>query len=207
MIHLDELSFQRGLPEIHRECAASLYDEAFGRKFRVAVRSEKLRRFLLTRCFQRDYAFVAIAGDKLVGIAGFHTTIGSFTGGITYKELVSLLGLVAGSWAAVIFGFYDRTPEKGVLLMDGIAVHRDYRGGGIGGKLLEELVAYAEKNRYEKVRLDVIDTNPKAKKLYERVGFRSLGTQRYPYLQWLLGFGGSTTMELDVQTQNKKAAS
>jgi ribosomal protein S18 acetylase RimI-like enzyme len=206
-MQLDGLIFQQGLPEVHRECAATLYDEAFGQKFKVAVRSEKIRRSLLKRCFQRDHAFVAIAGDKLVGIAGFHTVKGSFTGGMTYEELISLLGFVAGSWAAVIFSFYERTSEKGVLLMDGIAVHRDFRGVGIGGKLLDELVAYAEKNKYEKVRLDVIETNPKAKKLYERVGFGAVGTQRFPYLRWLLGFGGSTTMELNVQTRNKRTAS
>lgn len=159
------------------------------------------------RCFQCDYALVAVAGEKLVGIAGFHTQKGSFTGGITYKELVSLLGFVTGNRAALILGFYDRTPDKGVLLMDGIAVHRDYRGKGIGGKLLEEMAAYAGENGYEKVRLDVIDTNPKARRLYERIGFRAVETQRFPYLRWLFGFGGSTTMELNVQTQNKRTAS
>lgn len=207
MTSTDKLSFQWGLPEAHRESAAFLYDEAFGQKFRIAVGSEQQRRTLLKRCFQGDYALVVIAGEKLVGLAGFHTPKGSFTGGITYRELVSLLGFVAGSWAALIFGFYDRTPGKGELLMDGIAVHRDYRGKGIGGKMLEEMAAYAGENKYEKVRLDVIDSNPKAKKLYERIGFRTVGTQRFPYLRWLFGFGGSTAMELNIRNANKRAAS
>lgn len=198
MVHADKLSFQRGLSESYRASAASLYDETFGRKFKTAVRSGQRRRSLLEDCFKREYAIVAVSGDKLVGIAGFHTQKGSFTGGITYKDLVSQLGFIRGSWAALIFSLYDRKPETGKLLMDGIVVHGDYRGRGIGRKLLGELAAYAREKRYQSIRLDVIDTNPGAKRLYERVGFRVVRTERFPYLRWLLGFGGSTTMVLDV---------
>lgn len=198
MMHADGLSFQRGLPESCRASAASLYDEAFGPKFRVAVRSGQQRRSLLRDCFKREYAIVAMVDGRLVGIAGFHTQKGSFTGGITYKDLVSLLGFVRGSWAALVFDLYDRKPETGELLMDGIAVHLDYRGKGIGGRLLEKLAAYARENGYERIRLDVIDANPGAKRLYERAGFRAVRTERFPYLRWLLGFSGSTTMVQDV---------
>ena len=207
-MHADRLSFQRGLPESCRASAASLYDEAFGQKFKVAVRSDQQRCSLWGNCFQREYAIVAMAGGKLVGIAGFHTRKGSFTGGITYKKLVLLLGLVRGSWAALILSLYERKLEAGGMLMDGIAVHRDYRGKGIGGKLLKELAEYARENRYEKIRLDVIDTNPGAKKLYERVGFKAIRTEKFPYLRWLLGFSSSTTMVLDIgNCKHKKAAS
>ncbi|MFQ3232131.1 MAG: hypothetical protein ACI9DO_003526, partial [Reinekea sp.] len=36
------------------------------------------------------------------------------------------------------------------------------------------------------------------KKLYERKGFKAVKTERFPYLRWLLGFSGSTTMQLSV---------
>ena len=150
------MRYQLGLPESCLASAASLYDEAFGQKFRIAIGSEQQRRSLLMDCFKREYAIVAMAGDKLVGIAGFHTTKGSFTGGIVYKNLVSLLGFIKGSRAALILSLYDRRPEKGDMLMDGIAVHQDYRGKGIGRRLLEELAVYAQEKGYNKLRLDVI---------------------------------------------------
>ena len=52
---------------------------------------------------------------------------------------------------------------------------------------------------FNRVRLDVIDINPRAKKLYERKGFKVVRTEKFPYLRRLLGFGGSTTMELDLE--------
>ena len=48
------------------------------------------------------------------------------------------------------------------------------------------------------VRLDVIDTNHGAQRLYERSGFVPLRIEKFPYLRWLLGFGASTTMEFRI---------
>jgi ribosomal protein S18 acetylase RimI-like enzyme len=195
----NELIFQRGLPECYRSSAASLYDEAFGQKFSVAVRSDQKRLSLLEDCFVREYAIVAITDNKLVGIAGFHTPSGSLTGRITYRYLVSRLGFLKGNWAALIFSLYERKPVSGELLMDGIAVHRDYRGKRIGSNLLDELSRYARENKYDQIRLDVIETNPRARKLYERKDFKAIKTEKFPYLRWLLGFGRSTTMVLNVE--------
>jgi len=78
--------------------------------------------------------------------------------------------------------------------MDGIAVDPDYRGQGVGTQLFEGLFDHARENGYNAVRLDVIDTNPKARQLYERIGFVAENTARYEWLRPWLGFGASTTM-------------
>lgn len=193
--------YQVGLPEKFRSSAARLYDEAFGEKFSVAVRSDKHRLHLLSDCFILEYAIVAISENKLIGIAGFHTPSGSLTGGITYRELLSQLGYIRGNWAALIFSLYERKPAPRELVMDGIAVHAGERGKGVGSRLLEEIAKYARKNNFNCVRLDVIDINAKAKKLYERKGYEVVKTEYFPYLRWLLGFSGSTTMELTLETK------
>ena len=82
--------------------------------------------------------------------------------------------------------------------MDGIAVDQDYRGRGIGSQLLRRIIDYARDNGFESVRLDVIDTNPGARRLYERVGFIAVREDKFPYLRWLLGFGGATTMQFPI---------
>ena len=196
---VSELIFRRGLPDRYRSSAASLYDEAFGPKFSVAVRSDEKRLSLLKDCFVPEYVIVAMTDNKLIGIAGFHTTKGSLTGGITYRNLVSRLGFFRGSRAALIFSLYERKPVPKEFLMDCIAVHGDFRGKGIGSKLLDEIARYARENEYHRVRLDVIDTNPRARKLYELKGFKAVKTEKFHYLRWLLGFSGSTTMELNIE--------
>jgi ribosomal protein S18 acetylase RimI-like enzyme len=55
------------------------------------------------------------------------------------------------------------------------------------------------------VRLDVINTNPKAKKLYENIGYKSIKTANFPYLERLLGFSGVTTMILNIDKNNSQS--
>ncbi|NDJ53018.1 MAG: GNAT family N-acetyltransferase, partial [Chloroflexi bacterium] len=84
--------------------------------------------------------------------------------------------------------------ETGTLLMDGIVVDGSMRGQGIGSRLLDAILDYARMHDYEKVRLDVVDTNPRARALYERKGFVEVRTERYPILKPIFGFAGSATM-------------
>ena len=58
------------------------------------------------------------------------------------------------------------------LLVD-IALLPEYRGRGIGGGLLRDLIEHCNKERIA-VRLQVLKTNP-AQRLYEKLGFRKIG--------------------------------
>ncbi|WP_414122566.1 GNAT family N-acetyltransferase [Vreelandella titanicae] len=82
--------------------------------------------------------------------------------------------------------------------MDGIAVDSRFRGRGIGSRLLDSIIAHAVDNGFETIRLDVIDSNPRARRLYESKGFIAVNEEHFPYLKWLIGFSGSTTMVLKV---------
>ena len=53
-------------------------------------------------------------------------------------------------------------------------------------------------NRCAEVRLDVVAENPRARALYERYGFREVGTVQAGILAPLLGFREAATMTLDV---------
>ncbi|WP_409252872.1 N-acetyltransferase family protein [Bacillus sp. SCS-153A] len=54
----------------------------------------------------------------------------------------------------------------------GMMIHKDYRGIGIGKKLITELLDWAEKNPLiEKVSLGVFCTNKRAISLYKSMGF------------------------------------
>jgi ribosomal protein S18 acetylase RimI-like enzyme len=194
---------QRGFEEAYRTQAAAFYDEAFGPKLAVAIPDGRERRSLLQDALMPAFSISALSKDVLAGIAGFHTSAGAFTGGFLsgsagYQKLVAMLGRVGGTRAALILSLYERKPVPGALLMDGIAVRSDFRGQGIGGWLLDEITNYAGENGYMEVRLDVIDTNPRARKLYERKGFQAIKTESFPYLKWLIGFGGATTMVREV---------
>lgn len=178
---------------------AELYEIAFGSKFAKAIGNKELRVDVISRSLVPEFSYVAVVDDSVVGIAGFQTDKGSLTGGLDLEGLIKSLGFFRGIWAGLIFSLFERTPKENELVMDGIVVDATQRGFGLGSKLLDQIIDHAKNNNYETVRLDVIDSNPRAKKLYESKGFSATQTEHFPYLKWLIGFSGSTTMVYTIQ--------
>lgn len=189
---------RRGFPGELRRGAAELYDGAFGEKLAAAIRDKERRLAVLERGIVPDFCFAAMQGTQLAGIAGFRTPGGSFTGGITLPLLFTTLGILRAPRAVLMLSLLDRKSVRGQLLLDGIAVASSMRGRGIGTKLLDRLKTHARDEGYRSIRLDVVDTNPAARRLYERNGFRPVRSARFPGLQWLLGFGSVTEMRYSV---------
>ena len=53
-----------------------------------------------------------------------------------------------------------------------IAIDENHRLKGYGTKVIKDVIDYARKNNYKRVILDADFRNPKAKALYERLGFK-----------------------------------
>jgi len=68
------------------------------------------------------------------------------------------------------------------------------RGQGVGSALLSAIRGKAITLGYCKVRLDVIDTNPRARALYERQGFIPESTSNIGPLRHIFGFRSATIM-------------
>ena len=62
------------------------------------------------------------------------------------------------------------------------------RGKKIGTKIIDYIILYAKSRGYKKLKLTVVDTNPIAKKLYERIGFTLHKTKNYGFLTRSAGF-------------------
>lgn len=188
------ISISRGVSSELRDQATKLYDIAFGEKLALAIPRREDRLNLLSKSMQLEFSIGAFDGNCLVGLAGFSTSKGSLTGGIDYRGLLSELGWLKGNRAAAVFSLYERKAKDGELLMDGIVVDPDYRGRGIGSRLFSNLIDFGCDENYSTIRLDVIDTNPGARRLYERLGFKEEKTEQFEFLRGFLGFGASTTM-------------
>lgn len=194
-----EIHYRRGLPEGQARRASELYEEAFGAKFAVAVPNRGRRLALIEHGLCGEFSVCAFSGEQLVGLAGFQSAAGAFTGGITARDLLRQLGWWRGCRALLVFAFYERERQAGELLMDGICVDGDWRGHGIGSQLLARVADEARERGCDSVRLDVIDTNPAARRLYQRCGFVAQHTVHFGWLRWLFGFGASTTMQLALR--------
>ena len=58
-----------------------------------------------------------------------------------------------------------------------IAIYQEYWGCGIGGIMLKTALRYTKEVGYEQVELEVVSSNTKAIKLYEKYGFKKYGTK------------------------------
>jgi ribosomal protein S18 acetylase RimI-like enzyme len=187
---------EQELPESARTAAAELYGAAFGRLLRPALGRSEHGIEILTDGLDASRAIAALDGDELVGLIGLHYGGRAFTR-LGARSLLRHLGL-AGVPRLVPLLLLAGRPPAGELRIDGIAVRADRRGAGIGSLLLREAAVRARAVGIEVIRLEVVDTNPRARSLYEREGYVAVRTERTPYLRRAMGFGAVTTMERRV---------
>lgn len=187
-----------GFEPSQRELAVDLYWQAFKAKLNPVMKPEKSALEFLSMVANPTHSISAISPDgTLLGIAGFKTTNGSFMGG-DLTDLQTVYGWLGGLWRGLFLELLERPLQASTLLMDGIMVSEAARGLGIGTALLSAVKAKAVQLGCNEVRLDVIDTNPRARALYERQGFVAQTSSSIGPLRHVFGFSKSTTMTYTV---------
>ena len=149
-----------------------------------------------------EYALCARNDDgTLLGVAGFKTNEGALIGG-EFSDLREIYGAFGASWRALLLSMLERSVEEKSFLMDGIFVTREARGLGVGTALLRAIIAEAETRGCADVRLDVIDTNARARALYEREGFVAGKVQSLGPLKYIFGFSSATEMRFTLRAHS-----
>lgn len=183
-----------GLTDDHRAEAAVLYWQAFGGKLGRVLGPEPMALRFLQRVMQADQCLTAIDTDgRLLGLAGFKTPEASFAGG-SRDDLRAVYGRFGGFWRGLALQLLGRDVDNQRFLLDGLCVSDSARGQGLGTALLEAVVAEARRRGYPAVRLDVVDTNTRARALYERRGFVLDRTAGIGPLRLIFGFRAAHTM-------------
>jgi ribosomal protein S18 acetylase RimI-like enzyme len=188
------VSLRHGITESQREEAARLYWEAFGGKLNAVLGPDDRAIAFIAASMRTDHCIVAVGPTgQLLGIAGFKSPDGGFVGG-SAAAMRRVYGWVGALWRSAALWTLANEVDNNRFLIDGIAVTRDARGMGIGSALVEALCDEGTARGYATIRLEVIDTNWRAKALYERLGFMSVKTERVGPLRHLFGFSAATTM-------------
>ncbi|MGI9357595.1 MAG: GNAT family N-acetyltransferase [Rhizobiaceae bacterium] len=186
---------ETGIPDRHLKKAAGLHFEAFSGKVGGILGRDGRGAGFFADIINPAFGICALSMDRkrLLGIAGFKTADGGLMSG-ELADLQKHYGLLGGLWRGLLLAPLDRPVEDDILLMDGIAVIPEMRGCGVGSALLDEVQREAARRGKANIRLDVIDTNPRAKSLYERKGFVAAGSQSIGPLRHIFGFNSATTM-------------
>lgn len=187
-----------GFPEAQRSAVAHLYWQAFGGKLDQLLGPEARALQFLTPLLDPRFCLSAQTPDgRVLGLAGFKTTDGGLAGG-DWQELRATYGVLGSAWRAPLLSLLERDLEPDLLVMDGIVVAEGARGLGVGSRLLDGICEIAVAQEKRAVRLDVIDSNPRAQALYERRGFVPISRQGLGPFKPIFGFSTSLRMERPV---------
>ena len=174
--------------------AAELFCDAFERKLRLLLPSKIKGIDLFEKIIIRENAISAIYKNECVGIAGLHHGKEGFINP-KIKVFIQTVGLIRGLRGYLVFRMMKNTIPDDELRIESFAVMSSSRGKGIGSILLAEVDRIAKRDGYKTISLEVVDTNPDARRLYERKGFIEEKTTNYPILRNIAGFSAVTVMK------------
>ncbi|MBS4202151.1 GNAT family N-acetyltransferase [Bacillus sp. FJAT-49732] len=83
--------------------------------------------------------------------------------------------------------FFDQETDETDFYLDTLSVNSQFGGQGFGTELIQSMITYAKEQGYPTFSLNVEESNHKARRLYERLGFSykktiSINQHFYHYL-------------------------
>ncbi|WP_367647390.1 GNAT family N-acetyltransferase [Ruegeria arenilitoris] len=177
-----------------RARAAALFWQAFSGKLSRVMGPDARGLAFFERVLNPGFALVARDADgRMLGLAGYKTCDGGLTQG-RLADLARVYGWFGALWRGLVLSVLERDLKPGVFQMDGICVAAEARGQGVGTLLLRAIKDEAQRLGMHEVHLDVINTNPSARTLYEREGFQAIGQDYTGPFKHLFGFSSATKM-------------
>lgn len=187
-----------GIASADRATVAALYWEAFGDKLGAILGPKHRALAYISQVLQADHGICAHdATGLLLGVVGFKTHRGALVDG-SFADMRRIYGCAGACLRTALMAALLNDTDNERFLIDGIFVAPAARGRGIGTALLSAIRDEARSRGYRQIRLDVVDTNPRAKALYLREGFVVFRTQKMGPWRYLMGFDTCITMVRDV---------
>jgi len=185
---------RRGFPETRRTEVARLFWEAFSDKLGRILAPEPKALAFLAAALRADFALTAEDdAGRLLGVAGLKTGEGGLVAA-SFADLAATYGRLGALWRGPLLDLTERPVAPGQLMLDGLFVARTHRGRGIGTALVEAVIAEAAARDLAEVRLEVVEGNPRARALYDRLGFAALREESLGPLRLVFGYGRVTLM-------------
>ncbi|WP_347380436.1 GNAT family N-acetyltransferase [Paenibacillus pabuli] len=195
IVHMERMK------EEHKASVSQLLFQGFSSKLGTGLKDAQL--LLLLEWFlmldeQRGNGqrIVALQESSVIGSLSlqFQSWSGEKRPSGTVTDLLPLWkGIQRAGWGkalgcAVRLACLSHRPARGEMYIADVSVHQHFRGSGVGQSLLEWALREAmTRPEIRYTSLHVSGSNVRAKRLYERMGFRTLEVQRSLFMTWLLG--------------------
>lgn len=167
-----EIEYVDQLPPRFRKQAAALFLEALGEKLAPILGEDFRAKQALLAGMDSSRCLAAIQPDgQLLGVLAIHTAEGGFIEP-TFADLREIYGFLGAVQRIIGLSFLAHTTHPDTWHLEGIAVRSSARGQGVGSHLLARFYELAvTQPEIKKLTLQVVDTNERARDLYQRNGF------------------------------------
>jgi len=195
---MDEIKKLSGLDDGQVDQAVGVFVDGFHYIFSKAISKDKEKLHLLFKnSFDYDMTYAYLREGEAVGFMGLGDHIkrpialdrevflglrGGLGGKISYKAMSAALGKVV-----------VENPDE--VYVDYLATSPEHRSQGIGTKLIEYV---RDTMGYKYIKLEVLSKNPRAKKLYESLGFEVIKIKT-DIMMMINGFGKPIIMRMEVR--------
>ncbi|WP_313796938.1 GNAT family N-acetyltransferase [Falsirhodobacter algicola] len=147
----------------------------------------------MRRTLRPDHAIAMTDHGRLLGLCGFKTVQGAFVQADP-QAMRDIFGRTGAGWRRAALGLLQQDTDNRRFLIDGLCVAGGYRGRGIGTALIAAICDEARTRGHPAVRLDVVDSNLRARDLYLRLGFHEVDRVHNRIAAPIYGFGATITM-------------
>jgi ribosomal protein S18 acetylase RimI-like enzyme len=179
-----EIKLAKDLNDNTREKISGLFVEAFEKDLKIISKDTSKLTKAFSHIFVLDYFYVGIIDNEIAGMMACvdkeHFCINH-----NRKTLIKYLGIIKGLLANMIFTkYFNKYPKYPVEIdektgsIEFVATNKKYRKKGIASTIMEHIFSLSV---YKKYILEVADTNERAFRLYEKLGYREVHRikQRY----------------------------
>ena len=169
----------RDVPPEKRDEAGDVLVECFLPQLSLICKEEARWKRAFRGALDAGRFWVAVEEDTIVGIAacsdGHARSVGADP-----KQVRAALGQVRGFLAMRVLRQELQAPlryPEGTGYIECVATRVGARGKGIAGRILKQMMREAE---YKEYILEVVDTNARAMRVYERLGFHEYDRKKAP---------------------------
>lgn len=146
---------------------------------------------------------VAAEGGRVLGTGCFYDakrygklTLGTLANMIRFYGWRDVWPVLARSGH---IGSVMKKPRRGELYLSNFGVAVDRRGSGVGSTMIRHKLDEAKNKGYRVFGLDVADTNPRAERLYQRLGLQQVAFKHFTGKRKGMQIPNSKKMELPIQ--------
>lgn len=194
----NEITTATTLPKAMKAEAAEIYYGEFKQKYDgllMMPRTEEQALHVLQESMNSAMGIYAFNEQgRLVGLVGLGSQDRKFIN-YKWKLLMQEFGLLGAALRKLIKFFESGMLKTGQLRVEGIVVSNAFQGKGIGTTLMNAVFEQAQSWGFQSICLEVINTNPGARRLYHRLGFQDTGRIYFGPLTRRAGFTSIWRME------------